>query len=396
MTVKQFGQRQAQGKTGRSGRARHSNTAIMTWSIGKKILLGAMIALGALMPAHAVVEFHLSMQKLAVTSEYVVLCEELELTDQGAPYSNGVPREVQALCKPLRVFKGEFVPDQEFTVQYKEVVRRPLRRGSSTLDAEGRVVSVAPPVYFPKGRALLFLNRTERPGVYTVVGAKLIQHDEVFDLGEDQGSSEFRPQQQPENSELPECLKYGEAELVADFLKGMALLADPSVPPQFEVPLHESDPLARTPRAIQGSAIILGLIPALLIYAAYRAGRSWLSKTMWVRVSLAGFAVIAAVVLGVQAHAALTIWWQRPVRWEWIKTGMSADDLRCFVANSERVYDFQGEQSREAVMSKRVDWLHLRGAWNLRVRYDENRRIESATIRYRGNYRWFVPSTRLD
>ena len=368
----------------------------MNWSIGKKILLGAMIALGALTPARAVVEFHLSMQKLAVMSEYVVLCEELELTDQGAPYPNGVHREVQALCKPLRVFKGEFAPDQEFNVQYKEVVRRPLRRGSSTVDAEGRVVSVAPPVYFPKGRVLLFLNRTGTLGVYTVMGAKLIQHDEVFDLGEDQGSSEFRPLQQPENSELSECLKYGEAELVADFLKGMALLADPSVPPQVEVPRHGSDPFARDPRAIQRSAILLGLIPALLIYAAYRAGRSLLPKTMLVRVSSAGFAVVAAVVVGVQAHAALTIWWQRPVRWEWIKTGMSSDGLRCFVANSERFYGFHGKQSRDAVMSRRVDWLYIRGAWNLQIRYDGNRRIESATIRYRGNYRWFVPSTRLD
>src|SRR4051812_452673 len=68
--------------------------------------LAVLFAVVALLPARAVVIDHLSMQKLAVVSDAVALCEELELRDNVIEHQNGIPSTVVARCKVIRVFKG--------------------------------------------------------------------------------------------------------------------------------------------------------------------------------------------------------------------------------------------------------------------------------------------------
>lgn len=361
------------------------------------VMLG-VFAVVSLQPARAVVIEHLSMQKLAVISDAVVLCEEFELRDNVIEYPNVTLRTVQARCRTLRLFKGALEPEKEFIANYG-YTRRPHRKGSQTVDAGGLVISKSPSKYFPAGRALLFLSNTKEAGVYAVVGAKLIQNDEVFDLGGDlTWTNELIAEQQPENSPLGECLKYGEAELVADYLKGMEQLANPALSQQYRVPFHE-DPFARSNWGIQVIALTLSLISALLMYAVYKACRSRMPKFRMDRAFLGGcLAVVAAGVLGVHVYAITTIWGQRPVRWAQVRTGMTSSNLRCFVKSYERYagYDYSGgPHGREQVMTKQIEGL-FHGTWLLTLHYDVNGKVEDAMIHYRGKFSQFVPSIRLD
>jgi hypothetical protein len=360
----------------------------------KSILLGVFAVVALLVPARAVVHFHLSMQKMAVTSDVVVLCEEVEIDYDGMKYSDFTYRTAVVRCEALRVFKGALEAGKEFTVRYSPVSRRPLRAALREEHADGVTVET-PAEFFPPGRALLFLTATAEAGVFAVQGAKLIQQDEVYDLGEEQGMGprRFRAQQYPENRVVGDCLKYGEAELVADYLKGMELLKDHSLPPQFVV-VEREDPLANDPGKTQGVALALGLIPLLVIGVAYRACRSRLPKTNGFRRGGWVFAGVVAVVTGVHVHAVTTIWAQRPARWGNIRAGMTIDDLRCHVTREERYYGHDFKQSGERVMLRSVAGLNLRGSWQLRVRYDANEVIESVTISYRGKFSRFVPASR--
>lgn len=360
----------------------------------KSILLIVVFAVASLLPARAVVIFHLSMQKLAVISDVVVLCEEVEIGYDVTEYRDRTYREAVVSCRPLRVFKGVLDEGRDFTVRYAPVSRRPLRGVMREQQADG-AIKETPAEHFPPGRALLFLTTTKEAGVYAVQGAKLIQRDEVFDMGGDHAwGRENLPQQQPENSPLGECLKYGQAELVADYLNGMKLLEDPSIPPQFVVK-ERKDPLANDPEKTQLVALVLGVIPLLVICVAYRTCRSRLPKTKAFRRGWLVFAMVGAVVVGVQVYAATAIWVQRPVRWANIRAGMTLDDLRCHVTSGERYSGHWIKQEGERVMFGEVYGINIRGSWRLVVRYGANGVIESATISYRGNFGWLIPATRL-
>ncbi|TSJ76949.1 hypothetical protein [Rariglobus hedericola] len=350
--------------------------------------------MASLLPVRAVVIPHFTMQKMAVVSDVVVLCEEVEIGYNVTEYPTWTYREAFARCKSLRVFKGVLEEGKEFTVKYAPVSRRPLRKGMREKHADG-VIAETPAEYFPPGRALLFLTATKEVGIYAVQGAKLIQQDEIFDLGGDHTwEREILPQQQPENSVLGECLKYGEAELVADYLKGMKLLEDSSIPPQFEV-VYRKDPLANDPVKTQIVAVALSLIPLLMIGVGYRICRPRLPKARMLRRGLLVFVMVGAVVTGVQVYAVSAIWAQRPVRWANIHTGMTLGDLRCFITSYESYPDYLMKQNGERLMIHRVEGINIHGSWQLRVRYDANEVIGSAMITYRGNFSWLIPSTRL-
>jgi len=362
----------------------------------KSILLGAVFAMASLLPARAVVIHHLSMQKMAVISDVVVLCEEVEIGYDVIEHREVIIRKAVVRCKPLRVFKGVLDEGKNFTVKYAHVSRLPLRRATRERHQDG-LIEEKPAEYFPPGKSLLFLKATPEAGVYAVQGAKLIQRDEVFDLGGEPGgwgSERLFPQYQPENSVLGDCLKYGEAELVADYLKGMKLLEDPSIPPQFEV-VYRKDPLASDPTKTQKVALALSLIPVLVIGVAYRAGRSRLPKLKAFRRCLLGMAVVAAVVVGVQAYAVTVIRTQRPARWTHIRPGMTLGDLRCFVTSYEFHSALLMNQKGVRVITRQLHGLNISGFWKLRIHCDANEVIESATIYYQGDFGRLVPVTRL-
>lgn len=361
----------------------------------KSILLIAVFALTSLPPARAVVVFHLSMQKMAVTSDVVMLCEEVEIGYKVTEYPDWTYREAVVRCKPLRVFKGVIEDGKELTVKYAPVSRRPFRNGMREQRANG-TSKETPAEYFPPGRALLFLTATKEVGVYAVQGAKLIQQDEIFDMGVDDvmGRETLFPQYQPENSPLGECVKYGEAELVEDYLKGMKLLDDPSIPPQYVV-IDRKDPLANDPVKTRMVAWASGLIPLLLIGVAYPICRSRLPTAKVFRRGLLVCVTGAAVVAGAQAYAIVTIWAQRPVRWAHIRTGMTLGDLRCHLTGRERYSGHWMKQNGECVMIQRVEGISIRGSWQLVVHHDANDVIENATISYRGKFGWLIPSHRI-
>lgn len=343
------------------------------------------LALFWLAPARAVVEHHLSMQKLAVMSDSVVLCEELELGERVVEFPNGPVRSVLARCRALRVLKGALPPGEELMVNYR-YVRRPARMGYTARDAAGHVTEKKPRENFPPGKALLFLSAVDAAGERHVGGAKLIQNDEVYDMAQDLGVDRLRPQEIPENSPPGACLRYGEAELIADYLKGMELLKDPSVPPQFTILRHE-DPLAPTPWRALGLPLIIALAPALPIFGAYRLLRSRLptkgTARFWIKCGACALAILIGLPAGVVA-ADIAV---RPVRWERVRVGMTRDAVRCFVRNSERV---QGEPDHELVYFPPYRTGRLR-IWSMELRYDAEGKVKSAMIRYSGTFSWLVP-----
>ena len=350
--------------------------------------------MGSLLPARAVVIPHFSMQKMAVISDVVVLCEEVEVGYDVTEYPNGTVRRAVVRCKPVRVFKGALDEGKEFTAKYSGISRLPRYLGMRVEQVNG-VVEEIPSAYFPAGRALLFLKVTPEVGIYLVQGAKLIQQDEIFDLGGDHSwlLGWYPSQQYPENSELGDCLKYGEAELVADYLKGMALLADPLIPPQFEV-IYRKDPLANDPVKTRALALVLSVIPLVMI-RAYPIFRSRLPKRRAFRGSVLVLAMMVAVGMGVQIYAFTTIWRQCPVRWANVRTGMTLDDLRCFVTSDERDRGRRMSEEGACLLLQHVEGINMHGSWSLRVGYDENRVIKSATISYRGDFGWLIPSRRM-
>lgn len=165
----------------------------------------------------------------------------------------------------------------------------------------------------------------------------------------------------------------------------MELLADPAVPPQFTVLQHE-DPLAPKPWGALVLPLIIALAPALPIFAAYRLVRSRLPATgsarFWVRCAACGLAMALGLPAGVVASDIAV----RPARWERVRVGMSRDDLRCFVRNSERA---QWEPDHEQVFFPRYLTSRPR-IWSMDLRYDAEGKVKSAKIRYHGTLSWLV------
>lgn len=343
---------------------------------------------GWILPVHAVVEVHLSMRKIAVISDTVVLCEEIELINDDIELPpNAVTRKVVARCRPVRVLKGTLSADEVFTADYGSK-RKPFRGEVLEREVDGRLVQKTPREYFPAGRALLFLSAPDAEGRRGVNGAKLIQDDVIYDLDEPNygmGQRDLRPKETPENSPPGECLRYGEAELVADYLKGMELLADPAIPLQFHIPRHD-DPFAPDPWRAQWVPLVVAVAPALLVLALYWIVRARLPKKAGLRLALYGVAVAFAFGLGLTASSVATIYALRPVRWENVRVGMSRDELRCFVKISQRLRQAEGGE----VYLSHLRPFGPRGAWSLHVGYDASGKVERATLDYYGDFRYFV------
>ncbi len=174
------------------------------------------------------------LDSLALLADTVVLCEEQAVIPPPAQPTKESQGATRVRCKVTRTFRGVLTPGAEFEIEYDALYSRvlPGDEGYTLMDRKGKVVRVVEPKALPAGRALLFLKRGTGAFSYTVVTAKLIQGDKVYQFGQ------FRSNpgglvlalQGAENIPLAPTQPYGLAELLQDLqlaLRNPASLKEP-------------------------------------------------------------------------------------------------------------------------------------------------------------------------
>ena len=186
------------------------------------------------------------MDSLALLADTVVLCEEQAVMSPPARHGKESEGATWVRCKVVQTFRGVLTPGAEFEIEYDALFSRvlPGDEGYTLMDRKGKVVHVVEPKSLPAGRALLFLQRGKGPLSYTVVTAKLIQGNKVYQFGQfrsNPGGLVLAPQG-PENIQLAPTQDYGLAELLQDLqlaLRNPASLKEPVPSP---IPLGPSAP----------------------------------------------------------------------------------------------------------------------------------------------------------
>ena len=186
------------------------------------------------------------MDSLVLLADTVVLCEEQAIVTPPARHGKESEDATRVRCKVVQTFRGVLTPGAEFEVEYAALFSRvlPGDEGYTLIDRKGKVVRVVEPRFLPAGRALLFLQRGTGLLSYTLVTAKLIQGNKVYQFGQ------FRSNpgglvlalQGPENIQLAPTQEYGPAELLQDLqlaLRNPASLREPVPSP---LPLGPSAP----------------------------------------------------------------------------------------------------------------------------------------------------------
>ena len=174
------------------------------------------------------------MDSLALLADTVVLCEEQSVVPPSARHGKESEGATRVRCKVVQTFRGVLMPGAEFEIEYDALYSRvlPGDEGYTLMNRKGKVQRVVEPKLLPAGRALLFLQRGTGAFPYTVVTAKLIQGDKVYQFGQ------FRSNpgglvlalQGPENIQLAPTQDYGLTELLQDLqlaLRNPASLKEP-------------------------------------------------------------------------------------------------------------------------------------------------------------------------
>ncbi len=164
-------------------------------------LVAAGVARGVQIP-------HYRMDSFAFLSDVVVLVDEEDLQVKEIKHEKWTEYKTAVRCTSVRTFKGELKTGSPFVVEYSSTFHRHFAE-YTTLGTHAKV---------PAGRALLFLKKEDDS--YSVVTAKLIQGNKVFQFG--QFLSNPGPlvlaRQRPENIELPAGHDYSETKLIEDLL----------------------------------------------------------------------------------------------------------------------------------------------------------------------------------
>lgn len=185
-------------------------------------LTALVLVLAAVSAARAVQIPHYRMDSFAFLSDAVVLVDEEDIQVKEIKHEKWTEYKTAVRCTIVRTFKGELKAGSLFVVEYSSTFHRHLAE-YTPLGTHAKV---------PAGRALLFLKKKDDS--YSVVTAKLIQGNKVFQFG--QFLSNPGPlvlaRQGPENLEVPAGHDYAETELIEDLLVALknALLLKESQP----------------------------------------------------------------------------------------------------------------------------------------------------------------------
>ena len=161
------------------------------------------------------------MDSLALLSEAIVLCREQSVTTQPVGQVRWHLTATRVRCRVVQAFKGGLAPGAEVEVEYDPLYDRALpgSEGGTYLDSRGKVLRVVEPQILPPGSALLFLRRPAVGSLpWEVVGAKLIQGEQVYQFGQfrsNPGGLVLAPQT-PENIRLAPTEKYDSTRLIED------------------------------------------------------------------------------------------------------------------------------------------------------------------------------------
>ena len=174
------------------------------------------------------------MDSLAFLSDAVVLCEEQNVATRTNLHEGWQEVVTRVRCRVLQTFKGDLVPGAEFEVAYGPLYSRvlPGDEGGTYMNAKGKVLRTVEPKTLPPGRALLFLRRAAAgPLPWEIIGAKLIQGEQVYRFGQFRGNPGglVLAPQRPENIRLAPPEKYDPAQLIEDLqaaLRHAATLKD--------------------------------------------------------------------------------------------------------------------------------------------------------------------------
>jgi hypothetical protein len=150
--------------------------------------------------AHAHFIPHYRMDSYVLLSDDIVLCEEEDVRIKRIEHETWTEVTKVVRCRAVRAFKDDMKPGTEFQIEYGPIFSPSVRS-------------------LPPGRALLFLKKVKDANSYSVVTAKFIQKDAVFQLVQvgNPGPLGLTPQK-PENIKLITGQKYGETELIQDLL----------------------------------------------------------------------------------------------------------------------------------------------------------------------------------
>lgn len=184
------------------------------------LCLGWLPLLSAALARAALIQYY-RMGSLAFLSDAVVLCEEQSVSNRLVQHAGWRETLTRVRCRVSETFKGDLAPEAEFEVEYGAVYLRvlPGGEGGTFLDTKGKVLRTVAPKTLPPGRALLFLRRAVGAALpWSVVSAKLIQGNQVYQYGQFRGNPGglVLAPQGPENIRLAPEQKYGPTQLVED------------------------------------------------------------------------------------------------------------------------------------------------------------------------------------
>jgi hypothetical protein len=195
--------------------------------VGVFLLVSVMAASAMCIPSYR-------MDSWTLLSDAIVLCDEEDVKVVEIEHEGWTEARTLVRCKVVESFKGSLEKGFEFTPDFDTVFRRHLafEVGTTVRDVAGKIIDVFPPDYLAAGRVLLFLKKGKEPASWSVVTAKLIQKDAVYQFGQFQtnpGPLVLAPQG-PENFQLSAGEKYDEERLIRDLriaLEKAATLNEP-------------------------------------------------------------------------------------------------------------------------------------------------------------------------
>ena len=182
------------------------------------------------------------LDSLALLADTVVLGEEQAILSPPRRPGQASAAATRVRCQVIQTFRGALTPGAEVEIEYDASYSRvlPGNEGYTLVNKQGKVERAVEPKSLPVGQVLLFLKRSTGSLPYTLVAAKLIQGDKVYQFGQFRSNPGglVLAAQGPENIQLAPQQSYGPAELLQDLqlaLRNPNLLKEPIPSP---IPLN--------------------------------------------------------------------------------------------------------------------------------------------------------------